>query len=446
MVKYQAHINVERVNRDGMEKYLFKYLAKGFDCARMGLQRRRLSTETSIQKFDEIRAYLECRCIAPNEAAWCLLQFDVHYTNPAVERLQVHMPFENCVVFTEDDYLEQILENPRKKVTKLTAWFATNRTFPWASQYTYVEFPQHFTWHGDGQYWDRRKNNRKKIGRLPSIGPNQGDAYYLHMLLHIVKGTKSYSDLRTIEGHTYPTFQAACQALGLLGDDHEWSYAITDAAHWALPHQLRELFVTLLMFCQVTNPLRLFEEHVCVMGQDAFRRMNLSSTEIDFSTDSSMEHIRSYALTEIESLLKNHGHSLSHFHLPQPTIAAMSMLHNRLLMDEQSYDVDTLSVQASEQLCKLNLNQRHIYDAVLHSVHNDIGHTFFVHGFGGTGKTFLWNTLLNTVRSTRKIALAVASSGIASLLLPGGRTPHSRFRMPLDIHEQSVCSIKKTLI
>lgn len=39
--------------------------------------------------------------------------------------------------------------------------------------------------------------------------------------------------------------------------------------------------------------------------------------------------------------------------------------------------------------------------------------------------------------------LAVAASGIASLLLPSGRTAHSRFKIPLELTEESVCYIKK---
>jgi hypothetical protein len=37
----------------------------------------------------------------------------------------------------------------------------------------------------------------------------------------------------------------------------------------------------------------------------------------------------------------------------------------------------------------------------------------------------------------------VASSGVASLLLPGGRTAHSRFKIPIVIDDASVCSIKR---
>ena len=47
------------------------------------------------------------------------------------------------------------------------------------------------------------------------------------------------------------------------------------------------------------------------------------------------------------------------------------------------------------------------------------------------------------VRSQSQIALGLASSGIAALLLPGGRTVHSRLKVPIDINELSVCNIPK---
>ena len=37
--------------------------------------------------------------------------------------------------------------------------------------------------------------------------------------------------------------------------------------------------------------------------------------------------------------------------------------------------------------------------------------------------------------------MAVASSGIAAELLEGGRTAHSRLKIPIPINENSVCSI-----
>lgn len=46
-----------------------------------------------------------------------------------------------------------------------------------------------------------------------------------------------------------------------------------------------------------------------------------------------------------------------------------------------------------------------------------------------------------TLRSKRDIVLTLASSGIVVLLMPGGRTAHSRFIIPLYVDEYSTCSI-----
>lgn len=45
---------------------------------------------------------------------------------------------------------------------------------------------------------------------------------------------------------------------------------------------------------------------------------------------------------------------------------------------------------------------------------------FSLQGPGGTGKTFVENHVLAKIRLSGNVALAVASSGIASLLLKGG--------------------------
>jgi hypothetical protein len=38
----------------------------------------------------------------------------------------------------------------------------------------------------------------------------------------------------------------------------------------------------------------------------------------------------------------------------------------------------------------------------------------FVSGYGVTGKTFLWTTIITYLRGDKKIVLSVASSGVAS--------------------------------
>ena len=52
------------------------------------------------------------------------------------------------------------------------------------------------------------------------------------------------------------------------------------------------------------------------------------------------------------------------------------------------------------------------------------------------------NTIAAEVRRRGQIALCMTSSGIAALLLDGGRTSHSRFKIPFSIYEDSVTGLK----
>ena len=66
---------------------------------------------------------------------------------------------------------------------------------------------------------------------------------------------------------------------------------------------------------------------------------------------------------------------------------------------------------------------------------------YFLYGYGGTGKMFVWRTLSFAICSNGGIVCTVASSGIASLLLPGGRTTHSKFAIPVPATQNSTCNI-----
>ena len=114
---------------------------------------------------------------------------------------------------------------------------------------------------------------------------------------------------------------------------------------------------------------------------------------------------------------------------------------NSLLQAEQ-YNVNKMATLVDEQRAIFNPNQATTFDAVLKSIINNQGYLFFIHAAGGCGKTFLCNTIAAEVKRKGQVALCMASSGIAALLLDRGRTSHSCFKIPLSIYEDSVARLK----
>ncbi|KAL2976387.1 hypothetical protein AAZX31_13G005400 [Glycine max] len=126
-------------------------------------------------------------------------------------------------------------------------------------------------------------------------------------------------------------------------------------------------------------------------------------------TDKEKMHL---CLTEIENLLQANRKSLRDFpSMPYPLGYAAKEHQNNLIYNELAYDREILAAE---------------FDKCYQSL---------------TGKTFVWKTLSSAIRSTGGIVLTVASSGIASILLPGGRTTHSKFAIPVPATKNSTCNI-----
>ncbi|XP_024006483.1 uncharacterized protein LOC112082992 [Eutrema salsugineum] len=144
------------------------------------------------------------------------------------------------------------------------------------------------------------------------------------------------------------------------------------------------------------------------------------------------------------SVIKSrNGHSLSDYkgEMPVPDDIGKYKKSNHLIRDEKSYDRAKLANDHVKLFSTITNEQKDIYNEIMDAVTRGIGGMFFVYRYGGTGKTYLWRLLGAALRSQGKIVLNVASSGIAALLLEGGRTAHSRFGIPIVVNEYTFCNV-----
>nr|KAJ0185116.1 hypothetical protein LSAT_V11C900478620 [Lactuca sativa] len=142
---------------------------------------------------------------------------------PSVVTLPFHLPNQQQIIYGEDDDIDDVLDKPFVAASKFTSWMECNAINSEARDLTYVEFPTKFVWVLNGRFWKRRKVG-KAIGRIHSVSPNLGEAYFLRILLNKVKGPTSFDDIRTSK-------RDVCFALGLLDVDKEYIDTIKEASH-----------------------------------------------------------------------------------------------------------------------------------------------------------------------------------------------------------------------
>ncbi|XP_022014440.2 uncharacterized protein LOC110913931 [Helianthus annuus] len=374
--KYQCHINVEWCNQSGSIKYLFKYINKGPDRVTASVFQSNSTNNDTQQNVvvDEIKAYLDCRYISACEAAWRILMYDIHYRYPAVEVLPFHCKDGQSIVYNDHDNLCDIVTDPTVKMTMFTEWMNCNKVDEFA---------------------------------------------------RTLKGPTCFEDIKTVDGQVFEIFKDACFACGLLDDDKDYVDVVKEASTWLTRDFLRTFFVMLLLSNSISCP-------------GVFGRKRSPCYVKTFYLVLQQEELENICLSETEKLLLINGSTVRNFDdMPSVLDNYVSSSNNRLIMKELSYDRVALQREHGGYVKCLTAEQERIYKTVMKAIEKGDGGVFFAYGYAGTGKTFLWKTFAAALRSNGEVVLNVASSGIASLLLDGGRTAHSRFIIPININEYS---------
>uniref|UniRef100_K4AMU8 ATP-dependent DNA helicase n=1 Tax=Setaria italica TaxID=4555 RepID=K4AMU8_SETIT len=390
---FNCHINVEACSSIKSVKYLFKYIYKGHDRASVAV--REAGKKDDKGNIDEITQYKEARWVTPPEAMWRIYSFDLSKNHPQVQQLQLHLPDMHMVTYHKQDKIERVVKRPGADESMLTE--------------------------SNGKFWKPRKNAVYQVGRLVSAHPAEGECYFLWVLLNHVAGATSYRDLRTVDGVLLPSFREAAERRGLIEEDNTLDECLTENSLFHMPSSLRRLFATILVFCEPNDVFGLWTKHLDAMSED-YRRNNPNPSLVE-----------QVVLIDIRNMLQSMGKDIRSFPLPRIDDAYDDASGiPREIFEEASIDQDPEDVGLSDSL---NEEQRAAYEEIMSKVDTEQGDLFFVDGPGGTGKTFLYRALLGTLRNQNKLAIATTTFGVAASIMPGGRTAHSRFKIPLTFED-----------
>ncbi|KAK4515822.1 uncharacterized protein ATC70_010779 [Mucor velutinosus] len=453
VAKYNAHINVEIYSQVNSVKYIYKYVYKGHGRAQVYM-----GSSAQDDHQDEIKKFLDARYVSASEACWRIMSFPMHKEYPSTQRLDIHLENDRRVYFNENKSSDQALSRTLPETT-LTAWFKYNLENPEdneAKQTLYPDFCEKYVFHKqqNPRVWrPRRSGFGGAIGRVYAVSPKDIEKYHLRILLYRIPGATSFTYMRTYNGRVYPSYQATARAMGLLQDDNEWNDTMSEASTTMSPQKIRQLFCILLSFCDVSDPFQLWLNHRLHLAEDYLYRRQQKARALNQPVPTEItDEMYSHCLLDLNQILVANQFDLKTMdgfknvfstvdtrdnHAYPEDSTPLERMHATLLIEAlEAPDPNSLPFNPS-QLIAYNAIQRcaladENYDAAQSKL-------FFIDGPGGTGKTFIINALLDAVRKQNHIAIAVASTGTAALLLKGGRTAHTTFKIPIDTSSTTMC-------
>eukprot|EP00918_Siedleckia_nematoides_P094860 GHVU01208280.1.p1 GENE.GHVU01208280.1~~GHVU01208280.1.p1 ORF type:complete len:841 (+),score=47.33 GHVU01208280.1:116-2524(+) len=415
---------------------------------------------STVDENDEIASYRWHREFGACEAFWRIAGYHLTELNPAVVRLPLHLPGQQAVIAVDSPgaMLAALQQNT---TSMLQAWFLYNANMLANSSDVsrshlplYLEMPELCTWDISARKWRPRTVNLAfpTIGRLYHAHPSAGELFYLRLILmnDVSRGACSFTDLYTVNNILYPSFRQVCEVLGFVESTRYLHAVLSEAATYQMPSQLRDLFCIIMEHHNPPDIDVLFTTFSGSMTDDWNRRDRPISSD----------HCQILLWLDLQSQLRHRGKDIHYLGLAHYAPSRAQILHVTnlfpefqrfrpsdippIIAQELSYDIPHLQASIADILPRLTNEQKDIYDYVwrLRTPDASTPHPLLpsatprcvcILAAAGSGKTTLINLILDTFRADGRIALSVASTGIAASLLHGGLTFHSRFRCPLEL-------------
>jgi len=289
-----------------------------------------------------------------------------------------------------------------------------------------------------------------QFARLYWAHPTQEELFYLRILLNKVKGPTSYEDLRTFNNVCYNGFKDACIARGLIETDQEWLFCMREAAEVQtyIP-KLRQLFATILYNNIPQKPLELWDACKQSLSED-FRRKRQSMEQSDTAdVETDYQHALHH-INDILIKLSGGEKSLKDFYLPIPTIPREN-IQESIFIDFSTVNVEIQKSIYNDNYKRMNHEQKLLFLAIIQAIlfvvdGAETADNIFIDAPGGTGKTFVLNTVIAYLLAWKIHFISCAYSGIAATLLTEGKTSHAAFKLPLETTPPVSCRVRSSTI
>jgi primosomal protein N' len=177
----------------------------------------------------------------------------------------------------------------------------------------------------------------------------------------------------------------------LLANNNEWQQCLHEASLTHISEHLHCLFSLILQHYEPSQPNILWRDFSDALCDNLCRQLQCVQNTTE---DNPQQEIYDFSLFLIDKDLCLHGFSLSSF----PSMPAIHEDWQR--RNQHPYIVEQLNYSTNEEntlfdnsFTKLNNKQHNTFNKIYKSTCEENGNPFFLHGPGGTGKTFVYTTL-----------------------------------------------------